>query len=243
MPVTHQRTLERRHLHPERPRVRMLRFAALRLGKGLLRRLQRPVLDGLPSLRDRPGERLLAKLPVDRPDALCGAGVVGVELDDAPERRPLLAELPGGAGVLRLPAFGQQLRQPRHARFPELRLRIAGSLRQGLLDVHPGGLRVPRRIRLLGGLQAEPEAGFLVADELLRLPLRLGQEPQRRIDIAVAMGFEGLRPAEPDPVQRGVEFGVGRCPGRTGQQGGFEAAEHVLDLRPLRRVVARRILR
>ena len=111
---------------------------------------------------------------------------------------------------------------------------------QGLIDVRSSFFHVAGHVRLLHRLQAEPEAGFLVPDELFRLLLGRGQEPQRRIDVAVAVGFQGLLPAEPDPFQRRIELQVERWPGRSRQQGGFEAAKHRLELCPFRRIVAER---
>ena len=237
MPVADQGALERRHLRLELPGVRVLRVPALRLGKGLFRLLQHPVLDGLPALRDGPGEGLRAQFPIDCRDALPGAGVVGVELDDAPERRPLLVESSGGTSVFGLAALREQLRQLRNAGFPGFRLRIVGPLPQRLGDVHPGVRRVPGRVRVLGRLQGESEAGFLVADELFRLLHRAGKEAQRRIGIAVAVGFEGLVSGEVDPFHRGIEL-RSRCrPGWNGPKRGIEAVEQCIDLRLCLRAV------
>ena len=231
MPVAVQGALERRHLRLEIPRVRVFRVEALRLGKGPVRRLQRPVLDRLPALRDGLGEGPLAQFPIDRRDALPGAGVAGVELDDAPERRPLLAEPPGDTRVLGLAALGHQLRQLRDAGFPGLRLGIVGPLPKGLGDVHPGVRRIPGCIRVPGRLQGEPEAGFLAPHELFRVLRRASEEPQRRFGIAVAVGFERLLSGQADPFHRGIEFRTRRRRSRNGAKRGLDTVEQCIDLR------------
>ena len=107
MPVAGQDAFECRHLRVELSGVRVLRFLALCLGKGLLRLLQRSFLDRPPALRDRPSERLRVNLPVDRPGAPDSVEILGVELDNTPERCPLLVESSGAAGVFGFPALGQ----------------------------------------------------------------------------------------------------------------------------------------
>ena len=223
-PVAVQRAFERRDLRPKLPGVLMPRPPAVRLGGGLFRLLRMLPLDRLPALGNHPLECPFPHLPLDRPGAPSRAGVVGVELDDAPQRRSFLAELSGATGVLGLPALGQQLRESRDARFPCLRLGRAGPPFQGLRDVHPGGLRVPGGVVVLRRPETEPVTGFLFPGDVIGLPLRGGQEPERRTGVAVAVRFESFCLAERDPFQRRPVFGQGRSCGRGGLQRVFETA-------------------
>ena len=102
VPVAFQRAFERRDLRPELAGVLVPRPPALRLGDGPFRLLRLLLLDRLPALGNRPIEYPFPQLPFDRLHVRFRAGVAGVQRDDAPQRRPLLAELPGAAPRSRL---------------------------------------------------------------------------------------------------------------------------------------------
>ena len=95
--------------------------------------------------------------------------------------------------------------------------------------MHSGRRRVPGGVRLLGRLQIEPVAGVLLPDDFSDLSLRVSQESERRIGIALVVGFEGLVLAESDSFQRGIVFGWERCPGRHGLHCVFQAIERFLE--------------